>query len=84
MQFWSSSGGARHWEELLASLGGEGPLKRLKSAKYSGKPFGSEDFVKKALSDLAARHAPDLDRKEPGSLLGFPGRAKAGVWAGGG
>lgn len=84
MQFWSSSGGARHWEDLLASPGDEGQLKRLKSATYSGKPLGSEDFVKKALSDLAARHAPDLDRKEQGSSLGFPSRAKAGVWAVGG
>ena len=84
MQFWSSSGGARHWKELLASPGDERQLKRLKLATYSGKPLGSEDFVKKALSDLAARHTPDLDRKKPGSSLGFPGRAKAGVWAVGG
>jgi len=84
IQFWSSSGGARHWEELLANPGDEGQHKRLKSATYSDKPLGSEDFVKKALSDLAARHAPDLDRKKPGSLLGFPNRAKAGVWAVGG
>jgi len=31
MQFWSYSGGARHWEELLASPGDEGQIKRLKS-----------------------------------------------------
>jgi len=84
MQFWSASGGAKPWEELLASPGDEGQLKRLKSATYSGKPLGSEDFVKKVLSDLAARHAPELDRKEPGSSLEFPGRAKAGIWAVGG
>jgi len=67
---------------LLASPGDEGQHKRLKSATYSGKPLGSEDFVKKALSDLAARHAPDLDRKKPGKLTWVPRQGKG--WSLGG
>jgi len=84
MQFWSSSNGARPWEELLANPGDEGQLKRLKPATYPTKPLASEDFVKKSLSDLAARHAPASDRKKPGSSLGFLSRTKAGVCAVGG
>ena len=67
MQFWSASGGAMYWQELLASPGDEGQIKRLKSATYSGKPLGSKDFVEKALSELGARNAPEVARKEPGS-----------------
>ena len=36
MQFWSASGGAKHWEELLTSPGDLGHLKRLKPVTYSG------------------------------------------------
>jgi len=83
LKFLGASGGTKHWEELLASPGDERQLKRLKSATYSGKPLGSEDFVKKVRSDLAARDAPQLDRKVQGSSLGFPGGAMAGIWAAG-
>ena len=84
MQFWSASGGARHWAELLASPGDEGQLKRLKLATYSGKPLGSKDFVEKVLSEFSARHALEIDRKEPGTELGLPEGARAGIWAVGG
>jgi putative transposase len=84
MQFWSASGGAKHWEELLASPGDEGQLKRLKSATYSGKPLGSEAFAEKVLNELAARHAPEIDRKAPGMAFGSPAGAMAEIFAVGG
>ena len=84
MQFWSASGGAKHWEELLVVPGDEGQLKRLKSATYSGKPLGSKDFVEKVLSELAARHAPEMARKEPGRALGVPEGTNAGICVAGG
>jgi hypothetical protein len=84
MQFWSASGGARNWEELLTSPGDESQLKRLKSATYSGKPLGSKDFVEKVLSELAAQHAPEIARKEPGTELGLPESTHAGIWVVGG
>ena len=84
MQFWSASGGAKHWEELLTSPEDEGQRTRLKLATYSGKPLGSKDFVKKVLSELAARHAPEMGRKELATALGLPEGAKAGIWADGG
>ena len=84
MQFWGASGGAKHWEELLVVPGDEGQLKRLKSATYSGKPLGSKDFVEKVLIELAARHTPEIARKEPETALGLPEGANAGIWAVGG
>ena len=84
MQFWSASGGAKRWEELLTSPGDEGQLKRLKSATYSGKPLGSKDFVEKVLNELAARNAPEIARKEPGTELGLPEGTHTGIWAAGG
>jgi putative transposase len=84
MQFWSASGGARHWTELLTSPGDEGQLKRLKSATYSGKPLGSKDFMEKVLNELAARQPQEIARNEPGTELGLPEGAHAGIWAVGG
>ncbi len=84
MQFWSASGGARHWTELPTSPGDEGQLKCLKPATHSGKALGSKDFVEKVFSEFAARNALELAGKEPGTELGFPEGTEAGIWAAGG
>jgi hypothetical protein len=68
-----------HWEELRASPGDEGQLKRLKSSTYSGKPLGFKEFVEKVLNELAAGHAPEIARKEPGTELGLAEGTHAGI-----
>ncbi len=55
MAFWQQSGGTQNWQELLNTTATEGETKRLRSATYSGKPLGSEGFVKQAMAALATK-----------------------------
>jgi len=42
MRFWSESGGAERWRELLSDGDDEAGTKSLRRATYSGQPFGDE------------------------------------------
>jgi putative transposase len=75
MDLWQSSGGIARWGDLLQAATSESGTKRLRSAMYSSKPLGSEEFVRRA------RQAPK-DKLEDGRAGGFsptgssfPGRA---------
>lgn len=45
LEFWRGFGGAQAWRELLLSEEEAAVLRLLRRCTYSGRPFGSEDFL---------------------------------------
>ncbi len=84
MAFWQQSGGVQNGQDLLNTNAQEADTKRLRSATYSGKPFGSEGFVKHALNVLATRSLELIARIEPGRASRFSARKHTEVLASGG
>jgi hypothetical protein len=81
MAFWQQSGGAQNWQELLNTTATEGDTKRLRSATYSGKPLGSEGFVKQAMATKAEK---PITRFNPARASRFSEQEYTEVLASGG
>jgi putative transposase len=84
MAFWQQSGGAQNWQELLNTTATEGDTKRLRSAIYSGKPLGSEGFVKQAMAALATKMEEPITRFHPARASRFSEQEYTEVLASGG
>jgi hypothetical protein len=84
MAFWHQLGGAQNWQELLNTSATEADTKRLRSATYSGKPLGSEGFVKQAMAALAAKMEEPIKRFHPVRASRFSEQEYAEVVASGG
>ncbi len=84
MAFWQQSGGAQTWQELLNTTATEGETKRLRSATYSGKPLGSEGFVKQAMAALATKMEEPITRFQPARASRFSEQEYTEVLASGG
>jgi putative transposase len=84
MAFWQQSGGAQNWQELLNTTATEGDTKRLRSATYSGKPLGSEGFVKQAMAALATKMEEPITRFHPARASRFSEQEYTEVLASGG
>jgi hypothetical protein len=84
MAFWQQSGGAQNWQELLNTTATEADTKRLRSATYSGKPLGSEGFVKQAIAALATKMEEPITRFQPARASRFSEQEYTEVLASGG
>jgi hypothetical protein len=84
MLFRLQSGGAENWQELLNTSATEADTKRLRSVTYSGKPLGSEGFVKQAMAALATKMEEPITRFHPARASRFSDREYTEVLASGG
>jgi hypothetical protein len=84
MASWQQSGGTQNWQELLNTTVTEGDTKRLRSATYSGKPLGSEGFVKQAMAALATKMEEPITRFHPARASRFSEQEYTEVLASGG
>jgi putative transposase len=82
--FWQQSGGTQNWQELLNTTATEGDTKRLRNATYSGKPLGSEGFVKQVMAALATKMEEPITRFHPARASRFSEQEYTEVLASGG
>ena len=70
LDFWREAGGAERWSALLAGVEEELELRRLRSATYAGRPFGTKKFAEPIRREVMEAGRQSGEANESAAIAG--------------